>query len=184
MLTDTHRTATDLGRTSVLPALERTRALLDAARGDYDIAAHRLTSAADRLRDVPLERGRTFLALSHTERRARRRASARTAAQKAADLFTAHGAHPWADAATHALHHLEPSSTDTGADARLTGAEERCARLAAAGSSNRDIAAALTVSVKTVEATLTRVYRKLDVHSRVQLAHAIRAALEEAADTE
>ncbi|WP_404867371.1 LuxR C-terminal-related transcriptional regulator [Kitasatospora griseola] len=176
LLTDTHRTATDLGRTSVLPALDRARALLDAARGDYDTAAQRLTTTADRLRDLPLERGRTLLALSHTERRARRRASARTAAQKAADLFTAYGAHPWADAATHALHRLRPSSTDAGA--RLTGAEERCARLAAAGASNRDIAATLTVSVKTVEATLTRVYRKLNVHSRVQLAHAITPALE------
>ncbi len=173
LLTDTHRTATGLGRTSVLPALERSRALLDAARGHYDTAAQRLTDAADRLRDLPLERGRTLLALSHTERRARRRAGARTAAQKAADLFTAHAAHPWADAATHALHRLETSSADAGAHPRLTGAEERCARLAAAGASNRDIAAALTVSVKTVEATLTRIYRKLDLHSRVQLAHAI-----------
>ncbi|MER6401425.1 AAA family ATPase [Kitasatospora sp. NPDC001603] len=178
LLTDTHRTATDLGRTSVLPALERARALLDAARGDYDTAARRLTGAADRLRDLPLERGRTLLALSHTERRARRRASARTAAQKAADLFAAHGAHPWTDAATHALHRLKPSSADAGARPRLTGAEERCARLAAAGASNRDIAATLTVSVKTVEATLTRVYRKLDLRSRVQLAHAITPAPE------
>ncbi|MFF4341047.1 LuxR C-terminal-related transcriptional regulator [Kitasatospora sp. NPDC001540] len=177
LLTETHRTATDLGRTSVLPALERARALLDAARGDHNGAARRLTDAAERLHHLPLERGRTLLALSHTERRARRRASARTAAQKAADLFTAHGAHPWADAATHALHRLEPAPN--GDDfPRLTSAEERCARLAAAGASNRDIAAALTVSVKTVEATLTRVYRKLDVHSRVQLAHAIASTRE------
>ncbi|MFE1320342.1 AAA family ATPase [Kitasatospora phosalacinea] len=172
LLTDTHRTATELGRTSVLPALERARALLDAARGDHNGAARRLTEAAEHLRHLPLERGRTLLALSHTERRARRRAGARTAAQQAADLFTAHGARPWADAATHALHRLEPAPNGDDRP-RLTSAEERCARLAAAGASNRDIAAALTVSVKTVEATLTRVYRKLDVHSRVQLAHAI-----------
>ncbi|MFF4384935.1 AAA family ATPase [Kitasatospora sp. NPDC001547] len=182
LLADTHRTATELGRTSVLPALERARALLDAARGDHGTAARRLTDAAERLRDLPIERGRTLLALSHTERRARRRASARTAAQKAADLFTTHGAHPWAEAAAHALHRLEPGSADAGARPRLTGAEERCARLAAAGASNRDIASALTVSVKTVEATLTRVYRKLDVHSRVQLAHAITPTLESAAE--
>ncbi|WP_425338546.1 response regulator transcription factor [Kitasatospora phosalacinea] len=49
----------------------------------------------------------------------------------------------------------------------------RCARLAAGGASNRDIAATLTVSVKTVEATLTRGYRKLGLHSRVQLAYAV-----------
>ncbi|WP_231873125.1 MULTISPECIES: LuxR family transcriptional regulator [Kitasatospora] len=178
LLTDTHRTASDLGRTSVLPALERARALLDAARGDHDGAARRLTDAAEQLRHLPLERGRTLLALSHTERRARRRAAARTAAQRAADLFTAHGARPWADAAAHALHRLEPAPNRDDRP-RLTSAEERCARLAAAGASNRDIAAALTVSVKTVEATLTRVYRKLDVHSRVQLAHAITPTLEQ-----
>ncbi|MFF3596777.1 helix-turn-helix transcriptional regulator [Kitasatospora indigofera] len=178
LLTDTHRTATDLGRDSVLPALERTRALLDAARGHYDTAAQRLTNAAEHFRHLPLERGRTLLALSHTERRGRRRANARTAARNAADLFTTHQAHPWADAAARALHHLQPHPTEDGTRPRLTTTEERCARLAAAGASNRDIAATLTVSVKTVEATLTRVYRKLDLHSRVQLAHAIPPALE------
>ncbi|MFF2814940.1 AAA family ATPase [Kitasatospora cineracea] len=176
LLADTHRTATGLGRASVLPALARTRALLEAARGDYDAAARRLTGTADRLRHLPLERGRTLLALSHTERRGRRRAAARAAARSAADLFTAHRAHPWADAAARALHRLEPGPPEDGALPRLTSAEERCARLAAAGASNRDIAADLTVSVKTVEATLTRVYRKLDLHSRVQLARALAPA--------
>lgn len=99
LLTSTRRTATDLGRPSVLPALERVHALLDAAHGHYDTAARRLTDAADRLGHLPIERGRTLLALSHTERRGRRRANAREAAQNAADLFTAHEAHPWAQAA-------------------------------------------------------------------------------------
>ncbi|MFI8255269.1 helix-turn-helix transcriptional regulator [Streptomyces filamentosus] len=178
LLDDTRRTATDLGRDAVLPPLERTRALLDAARGDYDTAARRLAGAADRLRHLPLERGRTLLALSHTERRGRRRASARAAAQSALDLFTAHQAHPWAETAAHTLGRLEavPAGKDTRP--RLTSAEQRCAELAAAGVSNRDIATTLTVSVKTVEATLTRVYRKLGLHSRFQLAHAVAPAQE------
>ncbi|MEV7817502.1 helix-turn-helix transcriptional regulator [Streptomyces flaveolus] len=46
------------------------------------------------------------------------------------------------------------------------------------GASNRDIATALTVSVKTVEATLTRVYRKLGLHARIQLAHTVAPAPE------
>ncbi|GGV19404.1 transcriptional regulator [Streptomyces litmocidini] len=173
LLDDTRRTAADLGRHTVLPPLERAQALLDAARGDYDTAAQRLTDAADRLRPLPLERGRTLLALSHTERRGRRRASARAAAHSAADLFTAHQAHPWAETAAHTLSQLEavPAGGDT--HPRLTSAEQRCAELAAAGVSNRDIAITLTVSVKTVEATLTRVYRKLGLHSRFQLAHAV-----------
>ncbi|MFD6344369.1 AAA family ATPase [Streptomyces roseolus] len=178
LLDDARRTAIDLGRHTVLPPLERTQALLDAARGDYDTAARRLTDAADHLRPLPLERGRTLLALSHTERRGRRRASARIAAQSAADLFTAHQAHPWAESAAHTLRRLE--AVPAGSDTRppLTSAEQRCAELAASGASNRDIATTLTVSVKTVEATLTRVYRKLGLHSRFQLAHAVTPARE------
>ncbi|MEU3397189.1 AAA family ATPase [Streptomyces filamentosus] len=178
LLDDTRRTAAGLGRDTVLPPLERTQALLDAARGDYGTAARRLAGAADRLRHLPLERGRTLLALSHTERRGRRRASARAAAQSALDLFTAHQAHPWAETAAHTLSRLEavPAGKDTRP--RLTSAEQRCAELAAAGVSNRDIATTLTVSVKTVEATLTRVYRKLGLHSRFQLAHAVAPAQE------
>ncbi|MDQ0305644.1 DNA-binding CsgD family transcriptional regulator [Kitasatospora herbaricolor] len=178
LLDDTRRTATELGRTSVLPGLDRAQALLEAARGDYDTAAHRLGEAADHLHHLPLDRGRTLLALSHTERRARRRASARTAAQSAADLFTTHQAHPWAEAAARTLRRLDTLPADNRARPHLTGAEQRCAELAAAGASNRDIAAALTVSVKTVEATLTRVYRKLGLHSRVQLPHTVTPARE------
>ncbi|MGW1432887.1 LuxR C-terminal-related transcriptional regulator [Streptomyces sp. NPDC002431] len=178
LLTGTRRTATDLGRHTVLPSLERVQALLDAARGDYDTAARRLTDAAELLVHLPVERGRTLLALSHTERRGRRRASARAAAQSAADLFTAHGARPWAETAARALHRLEHNASDNGARPLLTQAERRCAELAAAGASNRDIATALTVSVKTVEATLTRVYRKLGLHSRFQLARSITPARE------
>ncbi|MFB9602296.1 AAA family ATPase [Streptomyces roseofulvus] len=178
LLDETRRTAIDLGRHMVLPPLERAQALLDAARGDYDTAARRLTDAAGHLRHLPLERGRTLLALSHTERRGRRRASARTAAHSAVDLFTAHQAHPWAETAAHTLSRLEAAPTDDNAHPRLTFAEQRCAELAAAGASNRDIATALTVSVKTVEATLTRVYRKLGLHSRFQLAHTVTPARE------
>ncbi|KDN81997.1 hypothetical protein KCH_61510 [Kitasatospora cheerisanensis KCTC 2395] len=173
LLAETSRAATELGRSSVLPALERSRALLEAARGDYDTAARRLTDAADRLHLLPLERGRTLLALSHTERRGRRRASARAAARSAVDLFTAHGAHAWTDAATGTLHRLDHAPAAIGTPPRLTGAEQRCAELAAGGASNRDIAATLNVSVKTVEATLTRIYRKLGLQSRVQLARTV-----------
>ena len=52
----------------------------------------------------------------------------------------------------------------------LTDTEARIARAVAAGASNREIAERTYVSVKTVEATLTRIYRKLDLHSRTQLA--------------
>lgn len=171
LLTDTRRTATDLDRSCVLPVLDRSQALLEATLGNYDAAADLLTAAADHLRHLPIEHGRTLLALSHTERRGRRRASARTAAQSAADLFSTHQAHPWIEAATRTLHQLEPVPAHSSTLPCLTSAEQRCVELAASGATNRDIATALTISVKTVEANLTRVYRKLGIHSRVQLAH-------------
>jgi DNA-binding CsgD family transcriptional regulator len=52
----------------------------------------------------------------------------------------------------------------------LTHAEERIARLVAAGRTNREVAEELGVSAKTVEWNLTRVYRKLGVRSRAELA--------------
>jgi DNA-binding CsgD family transcriptional regulator len=51
----------------------------------------------------------------------------------------------------------------------LTPSEQRVAELAAAGMTNRDMAAALFISPKTVEANLSRVYRKLGIHSRAEL---------------
>ncbi|WP_078865389.1 MULTISPECIES: helix-turn-helix domain-containing protein [unclassified Streptomyces] len=75
---------------------------------------------------------------------------------------------------------MEAVSADGTTHPALTFAEQRCAELTAAGASNRDIATALTVSVsvKTVEATLTRVYRKLGLHARIQLAHTVAPAPE------
>uniref|UniRef100_UPI00278C33F4 response regulator transcription factor n=1 Tax=Streptomyces venezuelae TaxID=54571 RepID=UPI00278C33F4 len=56
----------------------------------------------------------------------------------------------------------------------LTEAELRLARLVGQGASNQEAAAKLYLSVKTVEARLTRIYQKLDVRSRAQLATALR----------
>ena len=58
----------------------------------------------------------------------------------------------------------------TGTDNQgLTPAEQRVAELAASGMTNRDVAAKLFISSKTVEATLARVYRKLGIRSRAEL---------------
>ncbi|MEU9576495.1 helix-turn-helix domain-containing protein [Streptomyces chilikensis] len=73
---------------------------------------------------------------------------------------------------------LERDRPGSGVRPLLTQAEQRCAELAAAGASNRDIATTLTVSVKTAEAALTRVYRELGPHSRFQLAHFVTPARE------
>ena len=70
----------------------------------------------------------------------------------------------WAERARGALARTAPSRGSV-----LIPSEQRIAELAASGMSNQDIAAALFISAKTVEANLTRVYRKLAIRSRAQL---------------
>jgi DNA-binding CsgD family transcriptional regulator len=77
----------------------------------------------------------------------------------------------WADRAR-----AELSRSDTGRRRKvgLTASEQRIAELAASGVTNRDMAATLFVSPKTVEANLTRIYRKLNIHSCAELGRIMR----------
>jgi DNA-binding CsgD family transcriptional regulator len=161
-----------LGRRGVLTALERSDALRLAALGDLAEAAARLRAVAEQQADLPLERVRTLLALAQVERRRRHPGAARDVLAQAYRLALDAGATLWAEKVERERGRLgEPIAQAGGADnSALTGAERRCAELAAAGATNREIAAALFVSVKTVEATLSRSYRKLGVRSRTQLA--------------
>ena len=74
----------------------------------------------------------------------------------------------WAETAQRELARISGRRVDEP-DA-LTEGERRIAELVAAGSSNKDTAATLFVTVHTVEGALTRIYRKLGVRSRTQLA--------------
>ena len=65
---------------------------------------------------------------------------------------------------------LARAAVTRGRASSLTPSEASVARLAAAGRSNRDIAAALFITPKTVEHNLTRVYRKLGIRARAELA--------------
>ncbi|MFG2983571.1 AAA family ATPase [Streptomyces sp. NPDC048258] len=178
-LIDSVRTvARGLGRTGVVAALDRARGLCLSAQGDADAAVQLLEATAQRFETLrlPLERGRTLLALARVERRRRRRAPARAALQAAAEVFQQAGAAPWTELAR------EPApgdggGTETVAVAALTEAETRLALLVSQGASNQEAAAKLFLSVKTVEARLTRIYQKLDVRSRAQLATALATAL-------
>ncbi|HEX3455776.1 MAG TPA: LuxR family transcriptional regulator [Gaiellaceae bacterium] len=152
-----------------VPVAARASGLAAAARGDLDLAVSLLRSATDTEADLPLplERARTWLALGRTLRRAKRRAEAREALTEARQRFHELGASPWAAQATRELSRV---SGRAPADAGLTPTERRLAALVAEGRSNKEAAAALFVSVKTVEVTLTRVYRKLGVRGRSELA--------------
>ena len=81
-------------------------------------------------------------------------------------IFGALGASRWLERAERELRPLggRPTSRDS-----LTSAEQRVAVLAAGGLTNREVAARLFISPKTVESRLARVYRKLEIHSRAEL---------------
>ncbi|HEU5331758.1 MAG TPA: AAA family ATPase [Actinocrinis sp.] len=168
----TAETARRLGRAGTLATLDRAEALRRLALGELSEAAVLLTSAATVLRSegLPLELARTLIALAEVERRRRRQAAARRASQEAARLCEAAGAAAW-------LGRIEQRSRGAGESRgrgepapALTPSELRIATLAADGATNREIAAACYLSVKTVEASLSRVYRKLAVRSRTELA--------------
>lgn len=171
-------TARGLGRTGVVAALDRARGLCLAAGGEADEAVRLLEATAQRfeLLRLPLERGRTLLALARVERRRRRRAPARAALLAAAEVFEAAGAVPWTALAQEPVSGEPRRSDAPQAAAALTEAETRLALLVVQGASNQEAAAKLFLSVKTVEARLTRIYQKLDVRSRAQLATALAGA--------
>jgi DNA-binding CsgD family transcriptional regulator len=151
----------------------RGRALLAAAGGDHEGArAHvaRALLAHERL-PQPFERGRTLLAQGTIERRAKRRAAAREALTAALELFDGLGAPLWAERAAAELARVPGRGR---ASNELTETERRVAELVAAGLSNKEVAAQLFVSVRTVEANLSKVYAKLGVRSRGQLAARLR----------
>lgn len=145
----------------------RGHACVLAARGDLRAAEVYAEGALDMFADLPmpLERARTLLLLGQVQRRRRRRAIAAANIAEAATVFADLGSTAWARRAVGDLQGSPP----TPAQKHLTPAERRVAELAAAGLSNRDIAAEVFVSVKTVEMNLSRVYRKLGIRSRSQL---------------
>ncbi|MEU6161620.1 LuxR family transcriptional regulator [Streptomyces sp. NPDC047130] len=91
------------------------------------------------------------------------------------------GAADWRPGAARARRELAADGTDTDPAALLTPAERRVAALAAAGCTNRAIAARLYVTPSTVEQHLTNVYRKLSVTSRADLATLLGAGARPAA---
>ncbi len=125
----------------------------------------------------PFERARTRLCFGGRLRRDGLRVDARKQLHRALEGFRRLGAAPWADAAERELgasgEKLRRRAPD--AEEELTAQEHQIAALVAEGASNKDVAAQLFLSTKTVEAHLTRIYRKLGVSSRTQLARATAA---------
>jgi DNA-binding CsgD family transcriptional regulator len=158
----------ELDRAWALATGGRCRGLLLAARGELAGAGAALERALvehERL-EMPFELARTLLVKGVIERRARRRRRAKESFEQALAIFERVGARLWAGRAREELERvgLRRSSGD-----ELTAAERRVAELAAQGMTNREVAAALHLSPKTVEANLARIYRKLGIGSRAEL---------------
>jgi DNA-binding CsgD family transcriptional regulator len=151
----------------------RCRGLLLAAQGQLDASAEALDRALGEHErsPVPFERARTLLAYGQVLRRAKQKRKARAALEEAAALFEQLGAASWAARTHEELKRTAARAAPTG----LSETELKIARLAADGLTNRAIASEVFVSPKTVEANLGRVYRKLGIRSRAQLARALEA---------
>jgi DNA-binding NarL/FixJ family response regulator len=142
--------------------------MLQAAGGDVDaatVAAERAMADHDRL-PMPFERARTQLLLGQLQRRQRRKDAGAATVREVLSAFEHLGTPLWADRARAELARANIGPRRT---IELTPSEQRVAELAAAGKTNRDIAAALFISPKTVEVNLSRIYRKLGIRSRVEL---------------
>lgn len=175
LIEETRHDAVRLGRPSVLAGLDRAAALVTAARGDAATAADGLGRAVTALAALPypLEEGRARLELGRLRVRLGDASAARESLRAAHRVFTRAKAAPWVAAVAAELDRLDVGVPPVIAEAdplrTLAGVERRVAVLVAEGATNREIAARLFVSVKTVEAALTRTYRKLGVRSRVDL---------------
>lgn len=161
-----------LDRSWMLAVGGRCRSMLLAARGDLDGAvqtAERALTEHDRV-PMPFERARTKLLLGQLQRRQRRKDAAATTLSEVLATFERLGTPLWVRRTRAELRRVNVSPGVAGG---LTPSERRVAELAATGMTNREVAAALFISPKTVEANLARVYRKLGIRSRAELGQRI-----------
>jgi DNA-binding CsgD family transcriptional regulator len=151
---------------------------LAAARGAAD-DAHRAFERGLELLDPlrrPYDRAQLQVAYGQFLRREGRRRAAASLLGSAAETLTALRAAPALEHAERELVAcgLKPGRRLRRAEAALTPQELTVARLVAEGRSNRDVARELQLSVKTVEVHLTRIYAKLGIRSRTQLARRVK----------
>jgi DNA-binding CsgD family transcriptional regulator len=158
------------GRPEASVAADRCQALLTAARGDTDKALNELRGIVEQPgSECPFEAARSRLALGQVYRRAGYKALSGETLNTAANAFEEMGMPRWAERARAEAGRVGPNP----AAGTLTATERRVAELVGSGRSNHETAAQLFMSVKTVEANFTRIYRKLDVRSRTELANHI-----------
>jgi DNA-binding NarL/FixJ family response regulator len=111
--------------------------------------------------------------LGEVQRRAKRRRAARETLQQALATFDELGAALWSERARREMARIGGRAPTSGG---LTPSEQRIAVLVAGGKTNRQVAAALYLTERTVEGSLTRIYAKLGLRSRTELAARMRDA--------
>ena len=157
----------------MLVRLARQRARCEAALGQLAPAIETLAAAVERAGPLgmPYELALTRLAFGQLLRRAGRRRAAVEQLEAARRVLAELGARPALQRCDRELvaSGLEPVKRTMRDDSRLTPQEDAVAALAGAGLTNREIAAELMLSVKTIEVHLTRIYAKLGIASRTQL---------------
>jgi DNA-binding CsgD family transcriptional regulator len=162
------RRARKAGKALTLAPALRCRALLLGARGRLDdaLASLDLALVEHRRVDTPFSLARSQLVHGQIQRRRGERREARAALENALATFDELGSLLWAAKARAELERV-PGRRRSGET--LTATETRVAELVAQGKTNDEVAQELFVSKKTVEANLTRIYRKLGVRSRYAL---------------
>jgi DNA-binding CsgD family transcriptional regulator len=157
------------GRISALAAASRCRALIALTGGDVAgslTAVERALDLESRL-ERKFEHARTLLVLGVVRRRALQMRDARTALSEARAEFDALGARLWSEKARRELARI---GGRTGGGTELTASEQRVAALVAEGLTNKQVAGRLFVTDRTVEGHLSRIYAKLGLRSRAELA--------------
>ena len=164
--------AARVAREWVLAHVTRCRGLVAAAQGEVDRAAFLLGQAVGQHEQVgdPYGSARAVLGLGIVRRRARQKQGAREAIQASLEGFERLGAATWVEKARSELGRIGGRRRVEG----LTPAERRIAALVAEGRTNREVAAALFVTERTVASHLSHVYAKLGVRSRTELARQLR----------
>jgi DNA-binding CsgD family transcriptional regulator len=172
-LTPFEEYATMLERRWALGTSARCRGLVAAARGEPSFAWEAFERALELQRRLPepYELARTLLVYGTARRRAKSRGQARELLEEALSIFERIGAKLWAERARAEIRRVGGARR---APDELTATERRVAELVADGLSNKLVARELYMSVKTVEGNLSRIYRKLGVSSRTQLARRLR----------
>jgi DNA-binding CsgD family transcriptional regulator len=158
-----------LRRPLALATAARCRGLIAMAHHDWARARAHLERAIHEHRSVsqPFELGRTLLAAGEIRRRMRHIRPARDLLQAALETFKDVGAPLWEAKARSGLGRIGGRAP---APRALTPTEDQVAHLVADGRTNQEVADALFMSVHTVDAHLRRIFRKLQVRSRTELA--------------